>query len=105
MFYEPFRSSKFVKTATGSLAHAANTTIEVAIVTGSSFTDEKRLKPVNDTLDPDMPRTNQRTELLGALEGLDFLLTLWKEESERKRFREKREGIRFDNGSTDRIET
>ncbi|THU86994.1 hypothetical protein K435DRAFT_804676 [Dendrothele bispora CBS 962.96] len=37
----PFRSSlpKFVKTATDSLAHAASTTIEVVIVTSSSFTD------------------------------------------------------------------
>ncbi|KAK7451005.1 hypothetical protein VKT23_012682 [Stygiomarasmius scandens] len=38
-----------------------------------------RVKRVDDTLDPGMPRTNQRAELLGALEGLDLLYTLWKE--------------------------
>ncbi|THU86997.1 ribonuclease H-like protein [Dendrothele bispora CBS 962.96] len=40
---------------------------------------EQRSKPVDDTMDPGMPRTSQRAELLGALEGLDLLSTLWKE--------------------------
>ncbi|THU86992.1 ribonuclease H-like protein [Dendrothele bispora CBS 962.96] len=63
---------------------------------------ERRSKPVNDTLDPGMPRTNQRAELLGALEGLDLLLALWKEESERERARERGQGNQSDrHGSTD----
>ncbi|THU84755.1 ribonuclease H-like protein [Dendrothele bispora CBS 962.96] len=51
----------------------------IGAAAGQMKAEQQRSKPIDDTMDPGMPRTNQRAELLGALEGLDLLLTLWKE--------------------------
>ncbi|THU84753.1 ribonuclease H-like protein [Dendrothele bispora CBS 962.96] len=81
-------------TTSSSLAKAG-----IGAAAGRVKSEQQRSIPVNNTLDPGMPRTNQRAELLGALEGLDLLSTLWQENLERKH--EEDEGNQSDDGSTD----
>ncbi|KAF5356441.1 hypothetical protein D9758_009531 [Tetrapyrgos nigripes] len=51
----------------------------IAAVAGER-SDLRRSRRVDNDVDPGMPRTSQRAELLGALEGLDLLRELWDDE-------------------------